>query len=83
MLKVRVPEDTALKKEILRVSAQDVDGNSGLVYSIHGRQDQDGTKLFRLNSSSGALELKEELDYETAAVHTLIVMVLLQSGHSF
>eukprot|EP00066_Takifugu_rubripes_P030712 XP_011619978.1 PREDICTED: protocadherin Fat 2-like [Takifugu rubripes] len=72
---VRVPEDTAPWKDILQVSAQDADANSKLVYSIHSRQEQDSTKLFHLDPRSGVLVLKEELDYETAAVHTLIVMV--------
>lgn len=77
-MQVRVPEDTAPWKDILQVSAQDVDANSKLVYSIHNRRDQDSTRLFHLDPKSGVLVLKEELDYETAAVHTLIVTVLLQ-----
>lgn len=72
---MRVPEDTAPWKDILQVGAQDADANSKLVYSIHGRQGQDSTKLFHLDPRSGVLVLKEELDYETAAIHTLIVMV--------
>lgn len=75
MLKVRVPEDTSPWKDILQVSAQDADANSKLVFSIHSRQDQDTSALFHLDPRSGVLVLKEELDYETAPVHTLTLMV--------
>lgn len=81
VLQVRVPEDTAPWKDILQVSARDADANSKLVYSIHGRQDQDSTKLFHLDPRSGVLVLREELDYETAALHTLILMVRLRPDH--
>lgn len=79
MLKVRVPEDTAPWKDILQVGAQDADANSKLVFSIHSRQ-EDSSKLFHLDPRSGVLVLKEELDYEAAAVHTLVVMVDGQQG---
>ncbi|CAF95368.1 unnamed protein product, partial [Tetraodon nigroviridis] len=75
LLKVRVPEDTSPWKDILQVSAQDADASSKLVFSIHNRQDQDSSTLFHLDPKSGVLVLKEELDYETTAVHTLILMV--------
>lgn len=78
MLKVRVPEDTSPWKDILQVSAQDADANSKLVFSIHNKQERDGSTLFHLDPRSGVLVLKEQLDYETAAVHTLILMVLQQ-----
>lgn len=78
MLKVRVPEDTSPWKDILQVSAQDADANSKLVFSIHNKQERDSGTLFHLDPRSGVLVLKEQLDYETAAVHTLILMVLQQ-----
>lgn len=78
---MRVPEDTSPWKDILQVSAQDADANSRLVFSIHSRQDQDSSTLFHLDPKSGVLVLKEELDYETTAVHTLILMVLQQSAN--
>lgn len=80
LLKVRVPEDTSPWKDILQVSAQDADANSKLVFSIHSRQDQDSSTLFHLDPKSGVLVLKEELDYETTAVHTLVLMVLQQAA---
>lgn len=76
LLKVRVPEDTPPWKDILQVSAQDADANSKLLFSIHNRQDQQSSALFHLDPKSGVLVLKEELDYETTAVHTLVLMVL-------
>lgn len=75
LLKVRVPEDTPPWKDILQVSAQDADANSKLLFSIHNRQDQHSSALFHLDPKSGVLVLKEELDYETTAVHTLVLMV--------
>lgn len=74
-----MPEDTSPWKDILQVSAQDADANSKLVFSIHNRQDRDSSTLFHLDPKSGVLVLKEPLDYETSAVHTLVLMVQQQS----
>lgn len=87
LLKVSVPEDTPPWKDILQVSAQDADANSKLLFSIHNRQDQQSSALFHLDPKSGVLVLKEELDFETTALHTLVLMVLQslwfsQGGHS-
>lgn len=73
--KVRVPEDTSPWKDILQISAQDMDTNSKLVYSIHSSLHPDSTRFFHLDPKSGVLVLTEQLDYEKIAVHTLIVMV--------
>lgn len=75
LYEVRVPEDTAPWKEILHISAQDADTNSGLFYTIHSSMNPDSLKYFHLDQRSGVLVLKEELDYETISSHTLIVMV--------
>lgn len=73
--KVTVPEDTSPWKDILQVSAQDLDTNSKLVYSIHSSLHPNSTGFFHLDPKSGVLVLTEQLDYEKIAVHTLIVMV--------
>lgn len=75
LYEVRVPEDTAPWKEILHISAQDADTNSGLFYTLHSSLNPDSLKYFHLDQKSGLLVLKEELDYETISTHTLIVMV--------
>ncbi|KAK5924599.1 hypothetical protein CgunFtcFv8_017200 [Champsocephalus gunnari] len=75
LYKVRVPEDTSPWKDILQLSAQDSDSNSKLVFSVSSSLHPDSTKFFHLDPKSGVLVLKEELDYETIPVHTLIVMV--------
>ncbi|XP_055033747.2 protocadherin Fat 2 [Misgurnus anguillicaudatus] len=75
LYEVRVPEDTAPWKEIVQISARDVDTNSGLFYTIHNSLHPDSLKYFHLDQRSGVLVLKEELDYETITTHTLIVMV--------
>ncbi|XP_051506561.1 protocadherin Fat 2-like [Myxocyprinus asiaticus] len=72
---VRVPEDTAPWKEILYISAEDADANSGLFYSIYSSLHPDSLKYFHLDQRSGALVMKEQLDYESISTHTLIVMV--------
>ncbi len=75
LYEVRVPEDTSPWKEILHISAHDADANSGLFYSIHSSLNPDSLNYFHLDQRSGALVMKEELDYETISTHTLIVMV--------
>ncbi|KAI1899055.1 hypothetical protein AGOR_G00078740 [Albula goreensis] len=72
---VRVPEDTSPWKEILQISAEDKDANSRLLFSIHSSVHPDSLRHFQLDPSSGALVLKEELDFETLPVHTLTLMV--------
>ncbi|KAI4792810.1 hypothetical protein KUCAC02_033138 [Chaenocephalus aceratus] len=74
LYEVRVPEDTSPWKDILQLSAQDSDSNSKLVFSVSSSLHPDSTKFFHLDPKSGVLVLKEELDYETIPVHTLIVM---------
>ncbi|MGH0130280.1 UNVERIFIED_CONTAM: hypothetical protein FKN15_057040 [Acipenser sinensis] len=72
---MRVPEDTPPWKEILQMSATDMDGSSRLVYTIHSSVDPASLKHFQLNPSSGTLVTTATLDYETLSVHTLTVMV--------
>lgn len=72
---MRVPEDTTPWKDILQISAQDADANSKLVFSLHSSLHPDSSSFFHLDPKSGVLVLTEELDYESIATHTLIVMV--------
>ncbi|XP_077465395.1 protocadherin Fat 2 [Stigmatopora argus] len=72
---VRIPEDTAAWKDILHVAAKDADANSKLVFSIHSSLHPLSHKLFHLDPKSGVLATTEKLDYETIALHTLIIMV--------
>ncbi|KAJ8254969.1 hypothetical protein GJAV_G00199440 [Gymnothorax javanicus] len=72
---VRVPEDTAPWKEILQISAEDKDINSRLLYTVHSSVHPESIRLFQLDPNSGVLVIKEELDFETLPVHTLILMV--------
>ncbi|XP_017285240.1 protocadherin Fat 2 isoform X2 [Kryptolebias marmoratus] len=78
LYEVRVPEDTSPWKDILQISAQDADPKSKLVFSIHSSLPPDSANLFHLDPKSGVLVMKEELDFETISVHTLIVTVLDQ-----
>ncbi|KAM6977875.1 protocadherin Fat 2 [Aplochiton taeniatus] len=70
-----VPEDTAPWKDILQLAARDADGNSKLIFSVHGSLHPESARHFHLDPKSGVLVLTEQLDYEEIAVHTLIVMV--------
>ncbi|KAJ8394032.1 hypothetical protein AAFF_G00053760 [Aldrovandia affinis] len=72
---VRVPEDTAPWKEILQIRAEDKDTNSRLLYTIHSSVHPDSINYFQLDPNSGVVVMKEELDFETLPVHTLILMV--------
>uniref|UniRef100_A0A3P9L529 FAT atypical cadherin 2 n=1 Tax=Oryzias latipes TaxID=8090 RepID=A0A3P9L529_ORYLA len=75
LYEVSIPEDTSPWKDILQISAQDLDSNSKLVFSIHSAVPPDSTGLFHLDPKSGVLVMTEPLDFERTAVHTLVVMV--------
>lgn len=77
LFQVSIPEDTSPWKDILQISAQDLDSNSKLVFSIHSAVPPDSTGLFHLDPKSGVLVMTEPLDFERTAVHTLVVMVML------
>uniref|UniRef100_A0A672QBP7 FAT atypical cadherin 2 n=1 Tax=Sinocyclocheilus grahami TaxID=75366 RepID=A0A672QBP7_SINGR len=59
LYEVRVPEDTSPWKEILHISAHDVDANSGLYYSIHSGN-VDGA--FEIDQDTGSICVCDALD---------------------
>ncbi|KAJ1128407.1 hypothetical protein NDU88_006786 [Pleurodeles waltl] len=72
---VTIPEDTSTGQEILRVSANDLDRRTRLVYTLQDTNDPESTKLFHLDPMSGVLATAAALDYEVTRHHILTVMV--------
>uniref|UniRef100_A0AC35TLZ3 Origin recognition complex subunit 1 n=1 Tax=Rhabditophanes sp. KR3021 TaxID=114890 RepID=A0AC35TLZ3_9BILA len=69
-----VAENAEIGTEILTMTCEDVDSNSSLKYMIY---DKDGSKKridFGINSATGSLFVKENLDYETKKSYNLMVM---------
>ncbi|XP_009706137.1 PREDICTED: protocadherin Fat 4-like, partial [Cariama cristata] len=64
---VSVPEDEALGRALLTVSATDVDAgaNALLKYRIVSQQPQTSLPVFIVNLTTGQLSLSQQLDYET------------------
>ncbi|NXI82533.1 PCDG7 protein, partial [Rhipidura dahli] len=71
---VRVPEDVPVGSTLVTVTATDADeGLNGQVkYSLHKISDQ-GSELFYLDSETGEITLKENLDFEEISSHELEV----------
>ncbi|XP_063205492.1 LOW QUALITY PROTEIN: protocadherin gamma-A12-like [Chroicocephalus ridibundus] len=71
---VRVAEDVPAGSALLTVTATDADeGTNGNVkYSFHKISDR-ASKLFSLDSETGEISLKDDLDFEETSVHVLQV----------
>ncbi|XP_054073028.1 protocadherin gamma-A10-like, partial [Rissa tridactyla] len=71
---VRVAEDVPVGSALLTVTATDADeGTNGDVkYSFHKISDR-ASKLFSLDSQTGEISLKDDLDFEETSVHVLQV----------
>uniref|UniRef100_A0A663EVK9 Cadherin domain-containing protein n=1 Tax=Aquila chrysaetos chrysaetos TaxID=223781 RepID=A0A663EVK9_AQUCH len=71
---LRVPEDVPVGSTLVTVTATDADeGIYGRVkYSFHKISDR-SSKLFNLDSESGQISLKEDLDFEEISSHELEV----------
>ena len=70
-----VREDFAVDGVLLTVHASDADRgpNAEVVYSLAGSTASQYGHLFAVDPASGALTLRQTLDYETAAVYSLLV----------
>ncbi|NWX57656.1 PCDG2 protein, partial [Promerops cafer] len=71
---VRVPEDVPVGSTLVTVMAKDTDeGLNGQVkYSIHKTSDR-ASELFYLDSETGEITVKEDLDFEEISSHELEV----------
>ncbi|XP_040296233.1 protocadherin Fat 2 [Bufo bufo] len=78
----QVPEDVQLGTEVLRVNATDEDSGTSLVYTIQGSADPRSSKMFRMDSKTGALYTTETMDYESMTIHILTVMVRDQEAQT-
>ncbi|XP_056372827.1 protocadherin Fat 2 [Hyla sarda] len=79
---VQIPEDVHLGTEVLRVNATDKDNRISLVYTIQGSADPRSSKMFRMDSKTGALYTTETMDYESMPIHILTVMVRDQGAQT-
>ncbi|EHB08100.1 Protocadherin beta-7 [Heterocephalus glaber] len=72
--KVKVPENTPVGSLVIAVSARDLDtgSNGEIVYSFFYATERI-LKTFQINSTSGNLHLKAELNYETTEIYSLTI----------
>ncbi|XP_077122485.1 protocadherin Fat 2 [Ranitomeya variabilis] len=79
---VHVLEDVQLGTKVLSVNATDEDSRTSLVYTIQGGADPRSSKMFRMDSKSGALYITETMDFESMPIHILTVMVRDQGAQT-
>ncbi|XP_057163052.1 protocadherin beta-7-like [Ursus arctos] len=74
LYKVQVPENSPVGSLIVTVSARDLDAGSNgeIVYAFFYATERI-LKTFRINSTSGNLHLKAELNYEAIQTYTLTI----------
>ncbi|KAM4875247.1 uncharacterized protein RHO17_007668 [Thomomys bottae] len=72
--RVQIPEDTAVGSLIVTVSARDLDtGSNGEINYAFFYATEKILKTFQINSTSGNLYLKAELNYEVIQAYTLTI----------
>ncbi|XP_065499890.1 protocadherin gamma-A10-like [Caloenas nicobarica] len=71
---VRVPEDVPVGSTLVIVTATDADegSNGHVIYSFHTITDR-ASQIFQLNSETGKITLKDNLDFEELSSHELEV----------
>ncbi|XP_012501242.1 PREDICTED: protocadherin Fat 4-like [Propithecus coquereli] len=74
LYKVQMPEDSPIGSRVVAVSARDLDtgSNGEIVYAFFYATERI-LKTFQLNSTSGSLHLKGELNYEAIQTYTLTI----------
>ncbi|KAM4653611.1 LOW QUALITY PROTEIN: uncharacterized protein AAGF69_011239 [Amazona ochrocephala] len=74
---VRVPEDVPVGSILVTVTASDADeGLNGHVKYIFHKISDRASELFQLDSETGAISLKDDLDFEEISTHELQVQAL-------
>ncbi|XP_053078161.1 protocadherin beta-7-like [Acinonyx jubatus] len=74
LYKVQVPEDSPVGSLVVAVSARDLDtGTNGEIVYAFFYATEVILKTFRINSTSGKLYLKAELNYEAIQTYTLTI----------
>ncbi|NWQ83016.1 PCDGA protein, partial [Columbina picui] len=73
---VRVPEDVPVGSTLVTVSATDADEgiNGHVIYSFHTISVR-ASQIFNLNSETGEISIKDDLDFEELSSHELEVQV--------
>ncbi|XP_053179578.1 protocadherin alpha-3-like [Scomber japonicus] len=83
LYKVRVYENTAHGAVVIKLNATDLDEgmNSKILYSLMKRGNIDPSNIFHLNSETGEITVKGNLDYEETPAYEVRVQAMDQ-GHS-
>ncbi|XP_027864595.1 protocadherin alpha-3-like [Xiphophorus couchianus] len=84
LYKVRVNEDTAPGNVLIKLNATDLDEgmNGKIVYSFLRRGNSDLTKVFDINSETGTVTLKSNIDFEKTPAYELRVQAKDQGASS-
>ena len=69
---VNVAENSPSGSSVMKLSAEDKDGNSVLTYELIGKESR---SIFAINNITGEIRLINTLDRETSDLHTLFVIV--------
>ncbi|XP_068083906.1 fat-like cadherin-related tumor suppressor homolog [Anabrus simplex] len=72
---IDVSENVEKGTEILQLLATDEDEDKKVFYSLHSARSPSSLSIFKIDSMTGAVTLKEKLDRETTEEHVLTVMV--------
>ena len=70
-----VPENAPPGTEVVRVTASDHDEERRLLFSIYAAGSPASQGKFHIDENSGVITTMQELDRETTAQHTLIIVV--------
>ncbi|XP_045406980.1 protocadherin beta-7 [Lemur catta] len=74
LYKVQMPEDSPIGSRVVAVSARDLDtGSNGEIFYAFFYATERIIKTFQINSTSGNLHLKAELNYEAIQTYTLTI----------
>ncbi|XP_068085238.1 fat-like cadherin-related tumor suppressor homolog [Anabrus simplex] len=72
---VEISENVEKGTEILQLLATDEDEDKKVFYSLHAARNPASLSIFKIDSMTGSVILKEKLDRETIEEHILTVMV--------
>ncbi|XP_071125252.1 protocadherin Fat 1-like isoform X4 [Mytilus edulis] len=70
-----IPENMDVGMSIMKVSAIDKDENNRLFYTITAAENEISINKFDIDSRTGVITVKEELDREVISTHELTIMV--------
>ncbi|KAM8764476.1 protocadherin beta-12-like isoform 9-T9 [Rhynchonycteris naso] len=78
---VKIPENSVLGSQVVRVSARDLDsGKNGEISYSFFHASEDIRKTFEINQKSGEVILTASLDFETIKSYSIIIQATDQGG---